>query len=49
LFDHTGTGETGYALRLSDGMTGPARSVSVLPGDTVRIGPRVKKQSGGLF
>ncbi|WP_114751143.1 RHS repeat domain-containing protein [Pleomorphovibrio marinus] len=46
LFDHTGTGETGYALRLSDGMTGPARSVSVLPGDTVRIGPSVKKQSG---
>src|SRR5690606_25734796 len=37
LFDHTGTEETGNAIRLSDGMTGPARSVSVLPGDTVRM------------
>ena len=37
LFDHTGTEETGQALRLIGGETGPARSVSVLPGDTVKM------------
>jgi RHS repeat-associated protein len=37
LYDHTGTEEVGHAIRLSDGMTGPARSVAVLPGDTVRM------------
>ncbi len=37
LFDHTGTSETGYALRLTNGETGPSRSVAVLPGDTVRM------------
>ena len=42
LFDHTGTSELGHALRLVDGETEPSRSVAVLPGDTVRIGPSVK-------
>ena len=37
LFDHTGTEETGQALLLTGGETGPARSVSVLPGDTVKM------------
>ncbi|EON77391.1 hypothetical protein ADIS_2124 [Lunatimonas lonarensis] len=37
LFDHTGTSETGYALRLTNGETGPSRSVAVLPGDTIRM------------
>ncbi|EON78080.1 hypothetical protein ADIS_1277 [Lunatimonas lonarensis] len=37
LFDHTGTSETGYALRLTNGENGPSRSVAVLPGDTVRM------------
>ena len=37
LYDHTGTAETGHAIRLTDGMTGPARPVAVLPGDTIRM------------
>jgi RHS repeat-associated protein len=37
LYDHTGTAETGQAIRLSDGMNGPARSIAVLPGDTIRM------------
>ena len=40
LFDHTGMSELGHARRLVDGETGPSRSVAVLSGDTVRIGPR---------
>jgi hypothetical protein len=42
LFDHTGTSDTGYALRLTNGETGPSRSVAVLPG-----GPSLKKMSCG--
>jgi RHS repeat-associated protein len=37
LFDHTETSDTGHALRLTNGETGPSRSVAVLPGDTVRM------------
>ena len=40
IFDHTDSGESKYALRLGGGPDenmGPAKSLSVMPGDTIRM------------
>jgi hypothetical protein len=48
LLNHTEGAESEYSMRLSGGYgenIGLAKSISVMPGDTVRIGPSVKNSS----
>ena len=50
MLNHTEGAESEYSMRLSGGYgehIGLAKSISVMPGDTVRIGPSVKNSSCG--